>query len=165
MTTLDDLAASARRAAARDLELAYRQTGNPLYVWSALRGWPVGEAFPGWIHEYLQRSAAGLQALTFPSRRAGDPDLPAEVAITRIPEALGLTGGRAQNAIRSRRQDNADSKLMAALDVAEIQGQSRATALEQIAAETSSTPDDIRERIGRAAKLWQRSAQELSAGA
>jgi hypothetical protein len=75
-----------------DLETLYRETGNPLYVWSALASYeacPDGKPWPAWVTEYLRYAGEAIKMLA-------DDEQPS-VAAKRVNAVLGLTG-RGRNA-------------------------------------------------------------------
>jgi hypothetical protein len=69
-----------------DLETLYRETGNPLYVYSALADYelcPEGKPLPVWVMDYLREVATALELLA-------DAE-PPSAALARATAALRLT--------------------------------------------------------------------------
>lgn len=98
----------------------YRRSGNPVYLWSALRWATLAEVpLPPECADYLAWVAAGL--LTLADGRDPDPGRPIrrERIAAKLAEALGM-GGRGRNAVAAFRRDRAaerESLLMNARKV------------------------------------------------
>ena len=83
--------------------LAFERTGNPCYVFEAIRAAPPHEPLPTWMRAYLAETAGQLHRMVFPSRR--DPSLAPEAATDALPAVFGFRRFR-WNAIEERRADN-----------------------------------------------------------
>ena len=89
--------------AQEDDRLAFERTGNPCYVFEAIRAAPPHEPLPTWVRAYLDDAARQLHRVVFPSRR--EPNLAPEAATDALPVVFGFRRPP-WNAIEERRTDN-----------------------------------------------------------
>jgi hypothetical protein len=145
---LQKRAKQTRKRNLQEYQNAFRNTKNPLYVWEALIYCLPDEPLPSWIFAYLMKWRHDLIDLW-------DSDLPPKEAVDAIPTALGFSRAPNFNAVKARRQDNADTSIALANMFEAGAGTPQHHLSSRRARERSISQDQAVDAQNRGERLWQ----------